>query len=144
MSYPQSSLTPSTCDFAAKLTAAGAALATVSPDLPAVRGTTYFSVDDSFRLTLADSYGWRSVGAVTTWAEAYNVTLYVSLSSYGGNGEVVAAFVIDGVAFDIKARIGTAEAYQLGAVLGRQLNPDKGLILTPAEMRSALTLIGGA
>lgn len=144
MSYPQSTFPVTTADFAAKMTAAGAALATVSPDLPAVRSTTYFSGSDTFRLAILDSWGWAAAGCVATWAEAYGTTVYVALSSTGGSGAVVASFVIDGVNFEIKASIGTAEAYRLGGVMGRPLNPDKGLSLTPAEMRSALTLIGGA
>ena len=144
MSYPQSTFPVTTADFAAKMAAAGAALATVSPDLPVVRGTTYFSGSDTFRLSFHDSWGWGAAGRVATWAEAYGASVYVTLSSMGGTGAVVASFVIDGVNFEIRATIGTAEAYRLGAVMGRPLNPDKGLSLTPAEMRSALTLIGGA
>jgi hypothetical protein len=136
---------PTTQDFAAKLAAVSAALATVSPELPTAMGGYYQRNTGIFSIGLSfDLYGWKSVARLIPWAEAYDANLYVSLTSYGSSGQVETSFEIDGVAFSLDERIGTAEAYQLGSVMGRPLNPDKGLSLTPAEMRSALTLIGGA
>lgn len=146
MSNTKSSPTPPTTqDFAAKLLAISAALATVSPNLPTVTGGYYQRTANVFSLALGlGTYGWNAVARIVPWAEAYDANLYVSLTSYGSSGQVETSFEIDGVAFSLDERIGTAEAYQLGAAMGRPLNPDKGLSLTPAEMRSALALIGGA
>lgn len=145
MSLDKSTVAPSTSAFASKLATISTALGKIPAELPAVVGGFYRFHTGVFALNLEfGPYGWKAVDRLIPWAEAFDASLYVSLTSYGSSGQVETSFEVDGVVFALDERIGTAEAYQLGSVVGRPLNADKGVSLTPAEMRSALTLIAGA
>lgn len=136
---------PTTADTAATLTAAAEAMKSFPAGLPVVTSVSQYTAPPRFKLYVDDRpyMSWRAVAELVPWAEAFDTTLYVSLSSYG-NGTVMVSFETAGVVFELGSTIGTDKAYQLGAVMNRPLSRDKALTLTPAEMRSALTLIGGA
>lgn len=145
MATKKATANPTTAEFAAKMAAAAASLATIPAGLPAVTGATYWESSDTFRLSLGyDGYGWKPVAKLVPWAEVFGADVHVSLTSYGSRGDVEVSFQHDGISFDLSESIGTAEAYQLGAAIGRPLSRDVSLVLTAAEMRSALALIGGA
>jgi hypothetical protein len=136
---------PTTAGTAAKLIAAAEAMKSFPAALPVVTSVSQFTTPPRLKLYVDDRpyMSWQAVADLVPWAEAFDAILYVSLSSYG-NGTVMVSFETAGVVFELDSTIGTDKAYQLGAVMNRPLTRDKALSVTAAEMRSALTLIGGA
>lgn len=90
-------------------------------------------------ISVPNSYvrGFQSVREVAQWAAAFDVPIIISLS-FGGSGKVETNVGLGGVPVAVNAGIGTAQAYELGAVLQRPLTRDVSIEISAADLLAAL------
>jgi hypothetical protein len=80
--------------------------------------------------------GFGGVREVAAWAQRFNTELIVSLSS--GEGKVQTDVVLGGEPVSIDVSFGTAQAYELGRILQRELNPDVSIHISADELLAAI------
>lgn len=119
--------------IAERAVAIGAALAE-NPDLP--HQSLY--VGSMTNSITAPGYGFAGVRDVIAWARKFNTDIIISLSSYGGSGEVQTTVELGGVPVGVDTNIGTAQAYELGRILQRELNRDVSIHIGAEELLAAI------
>ena len=118
--------------IAARAVAIGTALAE-HPDLP----QSNLFVGSMISSIAAPGYELEGVGAVAAWANRFSTPVVVSLSSYG-IGKVQTDIELGGIPVSVDCNIGTAQAYELGRILQRELNKDVSIHIGADELLAAI------
>lgn len=122
--------------IAARAVAIGTALAEHS-DLPQSSlslGSCWSHIGVPSQYSASRFAGMREVAQ---WATAFDTELIISLS-YGSTGKVVTNVELGGVPVAVESMVGTAQAYELGRILQRELNRDVSIHIGPAELLAAI------
>lgn len=121
--------------IAERAVAIGAALAEHA-DLP----QSHLSVAETWsRLWVPASYStltFNGIREVAQWATAFGAEIVLSLSS--GMADVQTDVELGGVPVSIEASFGTAQAYELGRILQRELNRDVSIHIGADELLAAI------
>lgn len=83
--------------------------------------------------------GWRfdAVREVLAWATRFGTEVIISLSSYG-DGKVATNVELGGEPVSVDTTIGTAQAYELGRILQRELNRDVSIHISADDLLAAI------
>lgn len=122
--------------IASRAVAIGAALAEHS-DLPYYHltiGRTWntLSVPSEYK-----SRQFEGIREVAQWAHAFGTEMIVSLS-FAGSGKAVTNVELGGELVAVDTHIGTAQAYELGRILQRELNRDVSIHIGADELLAAI------
>lgn len=120
--------------IAARAVAIGAALAEHS-DLPHV-GLSIWSTPTIY-VDYSAGQMFSSLRKVVEWAQRFGTEVVISLSSYG-SGEAETNVELGGHLVEVKTSVGTAQAYELGRILQRELNRDVSIHIGADELLAAL------
>lgn len=122
--------------IAERAVAIGTALADY-PDLPLSNLSVWH---DGTAYLRADSYGSGLPGVrrLAAWAKEFDTDIIITLSSYGGSGDVETTVPLAGQHVSVKVSIGTAQAYELGRILQRELNRDVSIHIGADELLAAI------
>lgn len=119
--------------IAARAVAIGTALADL-PDLP------YRSLIVGYGNTVCvpSFYGIKMEGLreVAAWAKHFDTQIIVSMSS--GDGRAQANIELGGEPVCVDVSFGTAQAYELGRILQRELNRDVSIYIGADELLAAI------
>lgn len=117
--------------IAARAVAIGAALAEYS-DLP----LSFIVV--SHRCCIGvPGFRMDAIREVASWAARFETELIISLSFYG-DGKVATNVDLGGEPVSVDCNIGTAQAYELGRILQRELNRDVSIHIGADELLAAI------
>jgi len=119
-------------DLARRMNEAAAVLDKYT-DLPTLRGV--FVYEAYVSLAGMNTYidPWQAALDLAAWADKFGVTCKV-VTSYSGDGSITIEFEEDGLTFRMSSNLGTAHAYELGAVLRQKLTRDKPLMLSAQRL----------
>lgn len=122
--------------IAARTVAIGTALLDYS-ELP----HSYLAIGDGFsRLSVPSSYistrNFAGIREVTQWADAFNTEIVISMSS--GMADVQTNIILGCEPVSVEASFGTAQAYELGRILQRELNHDVSIHISADDLLVAI------
>lgn len=86
---------------------------------------------------------WANIATAAEWARVFDTDVEISLR-YGSVGSVDVRFELAGHRIRVTDTIGTAEAYQLGALLRMPLSSGTAITVTPDRIATALTELATA
>lgn len=121
--------------IAARAVAIGDALVEYS-DLP----QSHLSVGETWsRVWVPASYSvltFNGIREVAQWATAFGTEIVISLTS--GMADVQTDVELGGVPVSVEASFGTAQAYELGRILQRELNRDVSIHISADDLLAAI------
>lgn len=121
--------------IAERAVAIGTALADYQ-DLP----YSYLAVGDTYsRIAVPVSYSsftFTGIREVAQWAQHFGTEMILSLSS--GMADVQTNIELGGVPVSVEASFGTAQAYELGRILQRELNRDVSIHIGADELLASI------
>lgn len=82
------------------------------------------------------SNGFEGVREVALWAQRFNTELIVSMSSADGRAQTNVELGGEPVCVDVS--FGTAQAYELGRILQRELNRDVSIHISADDLLAAI------